>query len=420
MSSNNQLYKIVLQQVNSACDKLGVSKAVRELLREPMRTLNVSFPVKMDDGSIKIFSGYRCQHNDVLGPTKGGIRFHPQVNLDEVKALAAWMTYKCSLLGLPYGGGKGGVEVDPCKLSRTELERLARGYIRAIAPFIGDHKDIPAPDVNTNPQVMAWMADEFAITKGYNEPGVLTGKPINCGGSLGRKKATGYGVALMAKLAAKKVGLDLSNARVVVQGFGNVGSYAAEYITRFGAKVIAASDVSALVHDPEGLNIEDLVQYKENNNLFIAGYPNAQAEFSPEKWIDLECDILIPAALENQITKENAQRVTAKILSEGANGPTTPDADQILTKNHILVIPDILANAGGVTVSYFEWIQNLMNYYWSEEEVIEKLDDLMIKAFENVYKVYTENEDVNMRTAAYMVSIQRLAEAMSVRGWCGC
>lgn len=420
MTSNIKLYEIVLQQVNSACDKLEVSNAVRELLKEPMRTLNVSFPVKMDDGSIKIFTGYRCQHNDVLGPTKGGIRFHPQVDLDEVKALAAWMTYKCSLLGLPYGGGKGGVEVDPCKLSRNELERLARGYIRAIAPFIGDHKDIPAPDVNTNPQVMAWMADEFAITKGYNEPGVLTGKPINYGGSLGRKKATGYGVALVAKLAAQKIGLDLVDSRVVVQGFGNVGSYAAEYISEFGAKVIAASDVSALVYDPEGLDIADLLQYKENNNCLITGYPNAQAVYSPDKWIDIECDILIPAALENQISKENAQRVTAKILSEGANGPTTPEADEILNENQILVIPDILANAGGVTVSYFEWIQNLMNYYWSEDEVIQKLDDLMIKAFENVYKVYSENEDINMRTAAYMVSIQRLADAMSVRGWCGC
>lgn len=418
MSINTSLYKIVLQQVDTACEQLNVSKGVHELLKEPMRTLSVSFPVKMDDGSLKIFTGFRCQHNDVLGPTKGGIRFHQQVNLDEVKALAAWMTYKCSLLGLPYGGGKGGVEVDPNTLSKTELERLARGYIRAIAPIIGDHKDIPAPDVNTNPQIMAWMADEFALINGYNQPGVLTGKPINCGGSLGRHKATGYGVALAAKLAADKINLDLSGARVVVQGFGNVGGFAAKFITEFGAKVIAVADVSTVVYNSQGLNIDDLMNYAAGNNQIVRGYPGAEAEYAPEKWLELECDILIPAALENQITKENAQHIMAKIISEGANGPVTPEADEILTKNGVLIVPDILANAGGVTVSYFEWVQNLMNFYWSEEEVIQRLDDLMIKAFENVYQVFTEQEENNMRIAAYMVSIKRLAEAMVVRGWC--
>ncbi|AZR72807.1 glutamate dehydrogenase [Anoxybacter fermentans] len=418
MTKKQSLYQIVLEQVKTACEVLEVDEAVCELLKEPMRTLIVSFPVKMDDGSIRVFNGFRCQHNDVLGPTKGGIRFHPQVDMDEVKALAAWMTYKCSLLGLPYGGGKGGVEVDPRELSQAELERLARGYIRAIAPIIGDHKDIPAPDVNTNPQIIAWMVDEFAKIRGYNEPGVLTGKPINFGGSLGRTEATGYGTALAAKLAAEKIGLDLNGARVVVQGFGNVGSYAAKYLAEFGAKVIAASDISALVYNENGLNIEELMNYTASHDKLVKGFPGATKELEPEAWLDIECDILVPAALENQITEENAHKVTAKIISEGANGPTTPGADRILSEKGILVIPDILANAGGVTVSYFEWVQNLMNFYWSEEEVINRLNELMIKAFENVYKVYTEYENINMRTAAYMVAIKRLAEAMRVRGWC--
>lgn len=418
MAKRQNLYETVLEQVNGACNKLGIEKAVCELLKEPMRTMIVSFPVRMDDDSIRVFNGFRCQHNDVLGPTKGGIRFHPQVEMNEVKALAAWMTYKCSLLGLPYGGGKGGVEVDPRTLSRGELERLARGYIRAIAPIIGDHKDIPAPDVNTNPQIIAWMVDEFSKLRGYNEPGVITGKPVNFGGSLGRTEATGYGVAIAAKMAADKIGLDLKGARVMVQGFGNVGSYAAKYLAEFGAKIVGASDYSACVYNPNGLGIVDLMKYTETHDRLVKGYPNATQEFGPEKWDEIECDILIPAALENQITEDNAHKITAKIISEGANGPTTPEADEILTKKGVIVIPDILANAGGVTVSYFEWVQNLMNFYWSHEEVIKRLDDLMSRAFENVWKTYTETGDINMRTAAYMVSIRRLGDAMKVRGWC--
>lgn len=418
MSNRENLYEVVLEQVTTACEALKIDGAVCELLKEPMRTLNVSFPVKMDDGSIRVFNGFRCQHNDVLGPTKGGIRFHPQVDMNEVKALAAWMTYKCSLLGLPYGGGKGGVEVDPRNLSKAELERLARAYIRAIAPIIGDHKDIPAPDVNTNPQIIAWMVDEFAKIRGFNEPGVITGKPINFGGSLGRKEATGYGTALAAKLAAEKIGLDMNGVRVVVQGFGNVGSYAAKHLASFGAKVVACADYTSVIYNENGLDIDDLMNYVANNDQVIKGYPKATQELSPEKWIEIESDILVPAALENQINEENVHFVKTKIISEGANGPTTPEADKILTEKGILVVPDILANAGGVTVSYFEWVQNLMNFYWTEEEVVKRLEDLMVRAFESVYKIYTDYGNVSMRVAAYMVSIERLGGAMKIRGWC--
>lgn len=418
MSNRENLYEVVLEQVTTACEALKIDVAVCELLKEPMRTLNVSFPVKMDDGSIRVFNGFRCQHNDVLGPTKGGIRFHPQVDMNEVKALAAWMTYKCSLLGLPYGGGKGGVEVDPRTLSKAELERLARCYIRAIAPIIGDHKDIPAPDVNTNPQIIAWMVDEFAKIRGFNEPGVITGKPVNFGGSLGRKEATGYGTALAAKLAAEKIGLDMNGARVVVQGFGNVGSYAAKYLSDFGGKVVACADYTAVIYNEDGFDVQDLMNYVANNDKVIKGYPKATKELSPEKWIEIECDILVPAALENQINEDNVHLVKTRIISEGANGPTTPEADQILTEKGILVVPDILANAGGVTVSYFEWVQNLMNYYWTEEEVVKRLEDLMVRAFESVYKTYKDYGNVSMRIAAYMVSIERLGGAMKIRGWC--
>lgn len=418
MSNRENLYEVVLEQVTTACEALKIDVAVCELLKEPMRTLNVSFPVKMDDGSIRVFNGFRCQHNDVLGPTKGGIRFHPQVDMNEVKALAAWMTYKCSLLGLPYGGGKGGVEVDPRTLSKAELERLARCYIRAIAPIIGDHKDIPAPDVNTNPQIIAWMVDEFAKIRGFNEPGVITGKPVNFGGSLGRKEATGYGTALAAKLAAEKIGLDMNGARVVVQGFGNVGSYAAKYLSDFGGKVVACADYTAVIYNEDGFDVQDLMSYVANNDKVIKGYPKATKELSPEKWIEIECDILVPAALENQINEDNVHLVKTRIISEGANGPTTPEADQILTEKGILVVPDILANAGGVTVSYFEWVQNLMNYYWTEEEVVKRLEDLMVRAFESVYKTYKDYGNVSMRIAAYMVSIERLGGAMKIRGWC--
>ncbi len=417
MSKRQNLYEIVLEQVGAACNALKVDEAVGKLLKEPMRTLNVSFPVKMDDGSIRVFTGFRCQHNDVLGPTKGGIRFHPQVDMTEVKALAAWMTYKCSLLGLPYGGGKGGVEIDPRELSKGELERMARAYIRAISPIIGDHKDIPAPDVNTNPQIMAWMVDEFCKLKGQNEPGVITGKPVNFGGSLGRKEATGYGVALTAKLAAEKIDMSLENARVVIQGFGNVGSYAVKTLSDWGAKIVGVADYTAAIYNENGLNIDDLMNYVNNHDNVVKGYPGAEKEMNPCEWLDFECDILIPAALENQITEENAHKITAKIISEGANGPTTPEADQILFEKGILVIPDILANAGGVTVSYFEWVQNLMNFYWSEAEVIQRLEDLMIRAFEHVYTTYAETEGNSMRVAAYMVSIKRLADAMEIRGW---
>lgn len=417
MAKRQNLYETVLEQVTTACNKMKVDNAVCELLKEPMRTMMVSFPVRMDDDSIRMFNGFRCQHNDVLGPTKGGIRFHPQVDMNEVKSLAAWMTYKCSLLGLPYGGGKGGIEVDPRTLSKGELERLSRAFIRAIAPIIGDHKDIPAPDVNTNPQIIAWMGDEFSKLRGYNEPGFITGKPVIVGGSLGRTEATGYGVALAAKMGAAKIGLDLNGAKVVVQGFGNVGSYAAKFMASFGAKVVAVADYTAVVYNENGLDIDALCQYVDTHDHVVKGFPGATKEMTPESWLDIQCDILIPAALENQITEENAHKVTAKLISEGANGPTTPEADEILYKKGVVVIPDILANAGGVTVSYFEWVQNLQNFYWSQEEVIQRLETMMTKAFEGVWSLYKSEGDCPMRVAAYMVSIRRLADAMKVRGW---
>lgn len=407
-------FKIVQQQVKMVCDKLGYEDSVYEILKEPEKVLVVSIPVKMDDGSIKTFIGYRSQHSTALGPAKGGVRFHPDVTLDEVKALSTWMTFKCGVVGIPYGGGKGGVVCNPKELSRGELERLSRGFFRAIYPIIGPEKDIPAPDVYTNAQVMAWFVDEYSSLKGYYSPGVVTGKPIRLGGSAGRTEATGRGCMFTIREAAKEIGLDMKGATVAVQGSGNVGGTAAKLIAELGSKIVAMSDSKGGIYNPDGIDPDAVLEHKAKTGS-VLGFPGSQ-EISNDELLELDVDILVPAALENVITSKNAANIKAKIIGEGANGPTTPEADKILYEKGILVIPDILANAGGVTVSYFEWVQNLMNFYWTEEEVNNRLEGIMVRAFKEVYQMHKEHK-VNMRDAAYMVSIQRVAEAMKLRGW---
>ncbi|SFE22453.1 glutamate dehydrogenase (NAD) [Thermoanaerobacter thermohydrosulfuricus] len=352
---------IAQKQIKNACDLLGLEESVYELLKEPMRILEVSIPVQMDDGTVKVFKGYRSQHNDALGPTKGGIRFHPDVTLDEVKALSMWMTFKCGVVGLPYGGAKGGVVVNPKELSNDELQRLSRGYIRAIVSIIGPNKDIPAPDVNTNMQIMAWMVDEYNKIIGYNSPAVITGKPLIYGGSKGRTAATGYGVALMAREAVKRLQMDFKNCTSAVQGFGNVGSYTALNLHRLGAKIVAVSDVYGGIYNKDGIDVEKLVEHV-NKTGTVCNFEGTTS-ITNEELLTMNVDILALAALENQITSANAPDVKAKIICEGANGPTTPEADKILAEKGVFVVPDILANSGGVIVSYFEWVQNLMNYY---------------------------------------------------------
>lgn len=405
-------FEIAQRQVKNACDKLGTDPAVYEILKNPMRVIEVSFPVRLDDGTIKSITGYRSQHNNACGPYKGGTRFHPDVNMDEVKALSTWMTFKCSVTGVPYGGGKGGVIIDPRDYSQTELEAISRGFTAAIAPFIGEKVDIPAPDVNTNGQIMAWMVDEYEKVTGEYAPGVFTGKPVEFGGSLGRTEATGYGVALMAKAAVERLNIDFKGATVAVQGFGNVGSYTALFLHRLGAKVVCISDINVTVYNEDGLDIEKMF-LDPVKPLANHGYGK---EISKEEFFALEVDALVPCALENQITAANADKIRAKVVCEGANGPTTPDADIILAKNGVLLVPDILANAGGVTVSYFEWVQNLQRFSWTFEDVQKKQEDMMYKAFDDIWDL-TKEFDVDMRTAAYMMSIRRIERTMKLRGW---
>ncbi|SDF64187.1 Glu/Leu/Phe/Val family dehydrogenase [Sporolituus thermophilus] len=406
--------EVAQQQLETAANHLKLDPRIHAILREPKRFFEVSIPVRMDDGSVRVFKGYRSQHCDAIGPTKGGIRFHPDVTPDEVKALSIWMTFKCGVIGLPYGGGKGGVVCNPQELSQDELERLSRGYIRAIAQFVGADKDIPAPDVNTNPQIMAWMVDEYNEIKGHSEPGMITGKPIIIGGSLGRGAATGRGVSIATREAAKKVGLDLKGAKVAVQGYGNVGSHAAKFLHEMGCKIVAVSDVKGGIYAENGLDLAAVdAQLKQTGS--VVGTPGTVAVTNKEL-LELPCDILVPAALENQITAENAANLKCKIVVEGANGPTTPEADKILADRGVLVVPDIFANAGGVTVSYFEWVQNLSNFYWTEEEVNERLERMMVKAFNEIWDMY-QKHPVDMRTASYMVSINRIAEAIRAKGW---
>ncbi len=408
-------FEVAQKQLDICAEKLKLNPEVHAVLREPMRVMQVSIPIRMDNGKVKTFQGFRVQYNDARGPTKGGIRFHPDETIDTVKALAAWMTWKCAIVDIPYGGGKGGIVCNPKEMSEGELERLSRGYIRAINYFIGPERDIPAPDVYTTPQIMAWMMDEYSKLKGYNVPGMITGKPIPLGGSLGRGDATARGGMYALKEAAKHLNIDLKKATVAVQGYGNAGQFAAQLVTEmFGSKVVAVSDSKGGIYNEKGLDWKAVLEHKEKTGSVI-GFKGSK-QITNEELLELNVDILIPAALENVITEKNAARVKAKIILELANGPTTPDADKILHRNKIFVIPDFLANAGGVTVSYFEWVQNLYGYYWTEKEVHEKLEAKMVKAFRDVIEM-AEKYKVDNRTAAYMVSVNRVAEAMKLRGW---
>lgn len=406
------------KQIKIACDSLGLDPAVYELLKEPQRVIEVSIPVKMDDGTVKVFKGYRSVHNDAIGPGKGGIRFHPAVNLDEVKALSIWMTFKCCVTGIPYGGAKGGITVDPQTLSKGELERLSRGYVDGLHKYLGEKIDVPAPDVNTNAQIMAWMVDEYVKLTGKNEIGVITGKPVEWGGSRGRNEATGFGVAVITREFAKKYGIELSGAKVAIQGFGNVGSFTVKNVQGQGAKIVALGEWAREVgtyalYNEEGLDFEDLRKYM-NEHRTLVNYPNAKMITLDDFW-KLDVDILIPAALENAITAEIAEKINARLICEAANGPITPDADEVLDRRGIPVSPDILTNSGGVTVSYFEWVQNLYGYYWTESDVVEKQEIAMMNAFNDIWKI-KEEHNVTMRKATYMHSVKKVADVMKLRG----
>jgi glutamate dehydrogenase len=407
------LYYSTQTVIQEALTKLGYNSEMYELLKEPIRLLTVRIPVRMDDGTVKIFTGYRSQHNDAVGPTKGGVRFHPDVDEAEVKALSIWMSLKCGITNLPYGGGKGGIICDPRKMSFRELERLSRGYVRAISQIVGPTKDIPAPDVYTNSQIMAWMMDEYSRLREFDSPGFITGKPLVLGGSHGRETATARGVTICINEGVKKKGKELKGARVVIQGFGNAGSYLAKFMHDAGAKVVAVSDVYGGVYDPDGLDIDFLLDRRDSFGTFSQLFTNT---ISNKELLELDCDILVPAAISNQITEENAANIKAGIVVEAANGPTTLEATKILTERGVLLVPDILASAGGVTVSYFEWVQNNQGYYWTEEEVMEKLEKVMIRSFDTIYQL-AQTHQVDMRLAAYMAGIKKVADASRFRGW---
>jgi len=406
-------HDVALLQLQIAAEMLRLDEGLKMKLERPKRVLIVNFPVKMDNGQIQIFTGYRIQHSITRGPAKGGIRYHPSVDLDEVSALAAWMTWKSAVVNIPYGGAKGGVKCNPKEMSKGELERMTRRYTYEIAPIIGPEKDIPAPDVYTDAETMAWIMDTYSMLQGYCIPGVVTGKPIELGGSLGRKEATAQGCVYTIQEAAKHLGLDLEKCTVAVQGFGNVGYNCAQIIHRLGGKVIALSDSRGGIYNAEGLIPERVLKYKEQSGS-VVNYKEAD-EITNEDLLELECDILIPAALENQITKENAAKIRAKIIAEGANGPTTPSADDILFENGVFIIPDILCNAGGVTVSYFEWVQNIQALFWTLDEVNDQLGRIMRRSFWDVVSI-TKKEKVHMRTAAWMLGVGRVAEATRLRG----
>lgn len=414
--SKNEKNDILLstqEVIKEALDKLGYPNEAFELMKEPMRMITVRIPVRMDDGKTKVFTGYRAQHNDAIGPTKGGVRFHPNVTEKEVSALSIWMTLKSGIVDLPYGGGKGGIICDPREMSFRELEALSRGYVRALSQVVGPTKDIPAPDVFTNSQIMAWMMDEYSRIDEFNSPGFITGKPIVLGGSHGRESATAKGVTICIEEAAKKRGISVKGARVIVQGFGNAGSFLAKFMHDMGAKVIAISDAEGALHDPDGLDIDYLLDRRDSfgtvTNLFDDTITN-------QEMLELDTDILVPAAVQNQITEENAHNIKADIVVEAANGPTTLEAIKILTERGILLVPDVLASSGGVTVSYFEWVQNNQGYYWKDEEVQEKLREVLVRSFNNVYTT-SQNRQIDMRLAAYMVGVRRATEAARYRGW---
>jgi glutamate dehydrogenase (NAD(P)+) len=406
-------WEVAQRQFDLAAERLNLDPGLRAVLREPRRALTVTFPVHMDDGSVKVFTGFRVQHNLGRGPAKGGIRYHQDVTIDEVKALAMWMTWKCAVVGIPYGGGKGGVVVDPKKLSKKELEALSRRFFTEISVLVGPERDIPAPDVNTTPQVMAWFMDTYSMHQGYTVPAVVTGKPISIGGSEGRNEATARGCVFTIVDAAQHLGLDLARATVVVQGFGNAGSIAARLMQDEGSTVIAVSDTGGAILKQDGLDIERVVGWKKEHGT-VVGFPGS-TQITNAELLELECDVLIPAALENQITAANAPSIKAKVVAEAANGPTTPEADEILYKKGVFLIPDILANAGGVTVSYFEWVQDLNRDHWSEAVVNAKLKEIMDRSFAEVLRMQ-QNANVNMRTAAYLLAVQRVADATALRG----
>ncbi|SFE33376.1 Glu/Leu/Phe/Val family dehydrogenase [Alteribacillus iranensis] len=399
--------------IKNALAQLGYPDELYELLKEPLRMLTVRIPVKMDDGSTRVFTGYRAQHNDAVGPTKGGVRFHPNVTEKEMKALSIWMSLKTGIIDLPYGGSKGGIVCDPRKMSHQELERLSRGYIRAVSQIIGPTKDIPAPEIFTNSQVMAWMLDEYSKIREFDSPRFITGKPLPLGGSHGREFATAKGVAICIEQAARKKGLRMDETKIAIQGFGNAGSYLAKYLFDKGAKIVGVADAHGALHDPDGLDIDYLLDRRDSfgsvTNLFKNRMTNQEV-------LEIDCDILVPAAIENQITEKNVSDIQASIVVEAASGSITLAATEVLFNNDILLVPDVLASTGGVTVSYFEWVQNNQGYYWTEEEVEQKLEQVISEAFENVYRLSSMRK-IDMRLAAYVAGVRKMAEASRYRGW---
>jgi glutamate dehydrogenase (NAD(P)+) len=413
MESTGSIFNAMLEEFDGAARLLGLDPGIWKVLTHPKRQITVSCPIQMDNGEIEVFTGYRVQYNITLGPAKGGIRYHPGVSLDEVTALAAWMTWKCAVAHVPFGGGKGGIIVDPNRLSRRELEALTRRYVAEIVDAIGPEKDVPAPDVNTNDQIMAWVMDTYSMHVGHTSTAVVTGKPIEMGGSLGRREATGRGVMIVTREAAAHLKLEIKNATVAVQGFGNVGSVSADLLAKIGARIVAVTDWKGGVYNKDGLDITRMLDYARQHRS-IEGFPGGEP-LDNNALFELPVDVLIPAALENQITMENAPKIKAKIIAEGANGPTTPDAHKHLHERGVFVIPDILANAGGVTTSYFEWVQDRHGYFWEEAEVNKRLGSKMVEAFEDVLST-SQRYKTDMRTAAYIVAINRVATVTKMRG----
>ncbi len=406
------------KQFEKAADVMGLDSRIKAIIRVPERALQVNIPVMMDDGSVKVFKGFRVQHSTVRGPAKGGIRFHQNVSFDEVKALAFWMTWKCAVAGIPYGGAKGGVIVNPKELSKGELERLSKGYILRISDIIGDEIDVPAPDVNTNPQIMAWMVDRYEKIVRRPDVAFITGKPLELGGSKGRTEATGRGVWIAAREASKYLGMSINGSKVAIQGFGNVGSYAAKFVKEDGGKIVAISDHTGTLINEDGIDVEDLWKhvYREDGYFGIKGYTKGKFVEDTKAVLTVDCDILIPAALEDQITAENVNDIKAKLIVEGANGPTDPEVDPILKEKGITVVPDIFANSGGVTVSYFEWVQNLAHYYWDLEEVNSRLEKIMTDSFKEIAQ-RKEKYNTDFRTAAYILAIERVAKVLQLKGF---
>ncbi len=417
MEAKYNPYENMLSVVSNAAEILGYTPSDYEAVKYPERELKVAIPVRMDDGSVKVFEGFRVQHSTSRGPAKGGIRYHQNVDLDEVKALAAWMTFKCAVVNIPYGGGKGGIICDPTKLSESELRSLTRRFTAMIAPIIGPDQDIPAPDVGTNANVMGWIMDTYSMLKGHCVPGVVTGKPIELGGALGRNEATGRGVMITTLNILKALGMNPENTKAAIQGMGNVGSVSAKLLSEKGLKIVAVSDVSCALYNPDGLDIPSILEYlsQKRGNLLEGYHDGNTIHLTNAELLELNVDVLIPAALENQINTSNADKIQARVIVEAANGPTTIDADEILDKKGIAVVPDILSNAGGVVVSYFEWVQNIQSISWSEEHVNEQLKQIMDQAFQSVWDIAREKK-VSLRTGAYLISVKRVIDAKNMRG----